>query len=83
MATHVDKLFAFVEEVRSKRTVCGESHVRYERQTQLRLPMRKEQEVWDRSLGDAYLEYCGPQEAASLAVVVVWRTRPIAFSGDS
>ena len=25
--------------------------------------MRKEQEVWDRSLGDAYLEYCGPQEA--------------------
>ena len=56
VATHVDKLFAFVEEVRSKCTVCGESHVRYERQTQLRLPMRKEQEVWDRSLGDAYLE---------------------------
>ena len=62
VATHVDRLFAFVEEVRSQCSVCGQTQVRYERQTQLRLPVRREQEAWDRSLGDAYLEYCGPQQ---------------------
>ena len=58
-ATHVDRLFAFVEERCLRCKACGAGRVQYERRTQLHLPAPRDH-ACNRSLYDAYLEYCAP-----------------------
>ncbi len=60
VATHVDRLFAFVEECRSQCNVCGAARVEFERKTRLRLPAPGEDAASSRCLYDAYLAYCAP-----------------------
>ena len=60
VATHVDRLFAFVEECRSQCNVCGAARVEFGRKTQLRLPAPSADAACSRSLYDAYLAYCAP-----------------------
>ena len=75
VATHVDRLFAFVGERRLRCKVCGAGRVQYERLTQLHLPAPSDH-ARKRSLYDAYLEYCAPDGGATASCPRCCTERP-------
>ena len=67
VATQVDKLFAFVEELRLECSVCGMGRRKFERATVMKLPVPPDvSQIW--SVSDLHLLACAKEESPNVMV---------------